>query len=459
MDRIMVQPPVIRLSAAAIGRRIAWGGVDAVEITEMFLERMAAAADSHVFIRTTAERALEQAKASAKRHREGRTLGPLDGVPVSWKDLIDIAGTPTTAGSALLREAEAAPADAAVVRNLEAAGMVSLGKVNLTEFAYSGLGLNPHFDTPTNPHDRTTPRAPGGSSSGSGVAVAMGLAPCSIGTDTGGSVRIPAAFNGVVGYKSSEGRIPKAGVFPLSDTLDTIGPLASSVEDCVLLDLAMRGALTSSVRRASVSDLELIVDEGPALDGAEDAVGANFEAVLERLSAAGARVTRRRLPLLEEVKAITREHGSLTAAEAYVVHRERVDGPQVAEIDRRVVARILGGKRMAAYDVLSIARGRERLKRQLSAELGGGLLAMPTTPITAPRIAPLEADDERFHAVNLKALSNTMIGNFLGACALAIPSGADRAGLPTSAMFHAPGGADERLLSFGLAIERVVGEA
>src|SRR5271154_4126202 len=185
--------------------------------------------------------------------------GALDGVPAAWKDLVDMAGARTSAGSALFDEAPPKQRDAPIVAALAAAGMVAVGKTNLSEFAFSGLGLNSHFGNPINPRDPTTPRISGGSSSGSAVAVAAGLAPCSIGSDTGGSIRAPAAFCGLVGYKSTEGRIDTRDVFPLSRTLDTIGPLARSVEDCVLIDMALRGQLTTTVRRAAPSDLELVI--------------------------------------------------------------------------------------------------------------------------------------------------------------------------------------------------------
>ena len=185
-----------------------------------------------------------------------RPLSALDGVPVAWKDLIDIAGAPTTAGSRYFSGGPVKTADLACAANAAAAGMVTMGKLNMTEMAYSGLGLNPHYGTPLNPNDRKTPRSPGGSSSGSGAAVAARLVPCAIGTDTGGSVRIPSAFNGVVGYKTSCGRIDTTGMFPLARTYDTIGPLARSVEDCILLDRALRGAISAeaSAQRSSRTD-------------------------------------------------------------------------------------------------------------------------------------------------------------------------------------------------------------
>ncbi len=448
-----------RASAAGVGRLLAGGALDPVEVTEFFLGRIDEAAKRNVFLCVTGERARREAEASRARYREGRALGPLDGVPVSWKDLFDVAGSPTTAGSALFRDSTPAKRDAPVVANLAAAGMVSLGKVNLTEFAFSGLGLNPHYGTPANPHDATVARAPGGSSSGSGVSVASGLCPCSIGSDTGGSVRVPAAFNGLVGYKTSERRIDKTGVFPLSDTLDTVGPLAKSVEDVVLLDMAMRGEATTDVRRADLSALAIVVPDNVVHDGVDDAVGANFETAIEHLLQAGAKVVWRPLPLLDEVQAVTAAHGSITAAESYFVHKDRVDGPDCDKIDRRVVARILGGKRMSADDLTVITGARKRLIRDLERELDGGLLAMPTTPYTAPEIAPLEADDDLFHKINLETLRNTMLGNFLATCGLALPSGRDAKGLPTSILFSAPWGADETLLSYGLAIESALAGA
>jgi aspartyl-tRNA(Asn)/glutamyl-tRNA(Gln) amidotransferase subunit A len=444
------------LSAAGIGRLLQAGMLDAVDVTEALLQRIEATRDNHVFITVTADRARREAVASRARLTAGRPLGPLDGVPIAWKDLIDMAGEVTTAASDLLRDAPPAGSDAAVVVNAAAAGMVSLGKVNLTEFAFSGLGLNPHFGTPANPHDPLTPRAPGGSSSGSAVAVAMGLAPCAIGTDTGGSVRIPASFNGIVGFKTTHGRIPVDGLFPLAPGLDTVGPLARSVEDCALLDATLRGAISTGVAYCPPERISLVVAETVVLDGLDEAVAANFEAALERLAAAGARIARRPLPLLEEAARCIAEHGSPIPIEAYWVHRARVEGPDAARMDRRVVDRIKGGQTRSAYDLLCIEEARLRLARELAAALDGALLAMPTTVHTAPEIAPLEADDQVFHAVNLKTLRNTTLGNFLGTCGLALPSGTDARGLPTSILLTGPGGADEALLSQGLAVERVL---
>lgn len=441
-----------QISAAALGRLYLAGVTDPVTATEVFLDRIRACPDQAVFLLLTEARARREAEASLKRYRAGRPLGPLDGVPVAWKDLVDLEGTVTTAGAEVLRHATPAKADAPIARHLAAAGMVSLGKVNLSEFAYSGLGLNPHYGTPLNPYD-TTPRAPGGSSSGSAVAVARGLAPCAIGSDTGGSVRIPAAFNGLVGLKTTEGRIDKSGVFPLSQTLDTIGPLARTVEDCILLDAALRGAVATDIRRAELSGLRLVVPENIVFDHAEDGVVANFERALAALTAAGATVERRHIAIFDEALAVGTAHGSLTAAEAYAFHRELMEGPDAARVDPRITSRIGGGKRMTAVDLLAIQAMRRRLTPALVAELDGALLAFPTVPHAAPEIAPLEADVELYHQTNLRSLRNTMLGNILTTCGLALPTGLDGRGLPTSLLLSAPAGDDSRLLAIGLAAE------
>jgi aspartyl-tRNA(Asn)/glutamyl-tRNA(Gln) amidotransferase subunit A len=230
------------------------GLVSAEAIAERTLAAIAACDDQAIFTLLTAERARAEAKASARRLREGRPASILDGVPIVWKDLFDLEGLPTTAGSHLLEAAPPAKTDAAVVSRLKDAGMICIGRANMTEFAYSGIGLNPHYGTPRNPHGRAEPRVPGGSSSGSAVVVARGLAPVAIGSDTGGSVRIPAAFNGIIGYKASTDRYPMNGVFPLSPTLDTLGVFSRTVADAVAVDALLCGLTTPNARKAPIDD-------------------------------------------------------------------------------------------------------------------------------------------------------------------------------------------------------------
>ncbi|WP_136660533.1 amidase [Nitratireductor sp. XY-223] len=446
-------------SASAVGRALAAGEASPVDLTRHLLAKAEADKSGNVFILITHERALAEARASEKRLSAGQPLSPLDGVPIAWKDLVDLAGHRTTAASNIFRGSDPAHMDAPVAANATSAGMVTLGKVNLTEFAYSGLGLNPHYGTPHNPHSNGTPRVPGGSSSGSAVAVAAGYVPCSIGTDTGGSIRIPAAFNGIVGFKPSERRISKKGVFPLSRTLDTVGPLARSVEDCVLLDAVLLGAVTTGVRRRSVSGLRICVPEAVILDDLDPDVEANFRESIGRLEAAGARIVRGPSEIFARAAELALEHGTITAADAYAEHRHLVDGNSVSRIDARVVSRIMGGKAMSAADVITLSRARESLAEELAEFVDGGLVAMPTTAMTAPEIEPLEADDELFHKTNLKVLRNTSIGNFLNMPGLALPNGTDKALMPTSLLLCAVGGADERLLSHGLEVERLLGRA
>jgi aspartyl-tRNA(Asn)/glutamyl-tRNA(Gln) amidotransferase subunit A len=447
------------ISAAGLGRAYRAGAIDPVAAVEWFLDRIEHAADPAVFIAITGERARREAQASALRYRNGAALGLLDGVPVAWKDLFAVEDTVTTAGSEIFRNAPRAPANAVAVQMLAQAGMVTVGKVNLTEFAYSALGLNPHFGTPANPRDTTVRRAPGGSSSGSAVAVASGLVPCAIGTDTGGSVRIPAAFNGIVGFKTGEGEIDSRGVFALSPTLDTIGPLARTVEDCILLYAVLRGVRPDHARFAAPAELTFVIPKNYVFDEVEDAVAANFHRAAAALEKSGARLVEKTIPLLDEIHRLTQEHGTITAAEAYFRHRELVEGPQRGLIDPRVTPRILRGKEMSAYDLLFLRDARIRLRRKMLAELDGALLLMPTVPLTAPPLAPLEADPNLFHAVNLKTLRNTMIGNFLDLCGVAMPSGVDAQNLPTSILVSAPAGAEAQLFGACLAVERILASA
>jgi aspartyl-tRNA(Asn)/glutamyl-tRNA(Gln) amidotransferase subunit A len=444
-------------SAPEIGRLIAKGDLDPVEVAEFFLDRIERDRENPSFILVTRGRALKEAEASRKRRREGRAAGPLDGVPIAWKDLVDMAGERTTAGSALFAESPPKEKDAPIVANLSAAGMVALGKTNLSEFAFSALGLNPHFGTPRNPHDPVTPRIAGGSSAGAAVAVAAGLAPCAIGSDTGGSIRAPASFCGVVGFKTSEGRIDKRGVFPLSRTLDTIGPLARTVEDCVLIDMALRGQPASPEPPLDLNGVEFVVPDKTGIDDVDAAVAANLETAMKRLAATGAKVVSRPVPSIGAMRELTAQYGSLVAIEAYAEHRAIFESADARRMDRRVVRRAMKG-RVSGHDVISLQRGREGLIASLTEDLKGALLVLPATPMTAPPIDPLERDDELFRVTNLRAIHYTFLGNLFRMCGLAIPSGADAAGLPTGVQFLAPGGDDDWLLAIGLSVESALAD-
>jgi aspartyl-tRNA(Asn)/glutamyl-tRNA(Gln) amidotransferase subunit A len=450
-----IEQPAFK-TAAALGADLRAGRLDACDLIEETLAAIAAHPDKAIFIEVTAERARREARAARARLKSGIVLSALDGVPMAWKDLFDVEDRVTTAGSVVLKDGAPARRDAALLNAAGHAGLVTLGLVNMTEFAYSGIGLNPHYGTPRNPRDSKVARSPGGSSSGSGVVVAAGLSPLAMGTDTGGSVRVPASFNGVVGYKSSTGRYAMDGVFPLSRTLDTPGPLAHTVEDCVLADAALRGILVPEARRGTVEGLRICVPETLVLDGCEPAVAANFEAAIERLAQAGARVERRLLLQLAAVPELIAKYGHLLGAEAMQLHRHRVLGPDAARMDRRVVRRILLAEKMTAVDLVEVQQTRPRLIAEVDAAIGNAIVAFPTTPNVAMPIAPLEADDEVFFRENAKTLRNTMLGNFLDWCGVAIPSGVDKDAMPTSFLLSATHGRDVALLAAALAAEPLI---
>lgn len=444
------------MTAARLAKDLRRGKVDPVAVAEDVFERLAACGDTAIFTETLRDRAMAEARAARRRLKAGSPASPLDGVPIAWKDLFDLSGRVTTAGSVVLKSSPPAPRDAALVAAARTAGLVSVGCLNMTEFAYSGIGLNPHYGTPRNPHDPAVHRSPGGSSSGSGVAVAAGIVPLSVGTDTGGSIRIPASFNGVVGYKSSTGRYPMDGVFPLSKSLDTLGPLARTVEDCVLADSVFRGLRKPKTKPCEARDLEIIVPETVVLDGCEDAVLANFDASLARLRRAGARMRRMRMPVLQAIFDLIAARGHILGAEALAVHWQRVKGPDAARMDPRVVQRILLAEKMTAVDLVVFMEERNRMIAEANAFIGDALLAFPTTPHVAMPIAPLEADNDVFFRNNVKTLRNTMLGNFLDMCGVSVPNGTDASGMPTGFLLSAMHGRDRTLLSAAWGAERLI---
>jgi aspartyl-tRNA(Asn)/glutamyl-tRNA(Gln) amidotransferase subunit A len=444
-------------SIAQLSVLIQSGSLDPVALVEESLDAIRTHKDQAIFTRLLETRAKEEAIASSRRLREGRSRGLLDGIPVAWKDLFAIAGLPTTAGSIVLANAAAAQEDADVVKALNAAGMIAVGRVNMSEFAFSGLGLNPHYGTPLNPVASDMARIPGGSSSGSAVAVASGLVPVSIGTDTGGSVRIPSAFNGLVGYKASRGRYSMAGVFPLATSLDSLGPLCRSVQDAVWVDAAMRGRAAPDVIRVDPAGLSIVVPTNIVMDDVEHGVAQAFEAALARLSAAGVKVRHAAFPAFDGLFQVMADHGPLATAEAFVLHHRRLAGPEAQRMDRRVVARTRLGEKITLVDYLAILGARERLIKDAAGMLGPNeLIAYPTVAHVAPALAPLEADDELFVKVNFKTLRNTLIGNFLDWCGVSMPCGTGEAGMPAGLLLSAPQGRDESLLAVAMALEDIV---
>jgi aspartyl-tRNA(Asn)/glutamyl-tRNA(Gln) amidotransferase subunit A len=442
---------VVQLSA-----KLRKGKIDAVELTEEVLANIAASDDQAIFIDVLADRARREAKAARRRLKTGKPLSALDGIPIGWKDLFDIEGRVTTAASVVLKSNPPAAKDASLVAAGKSAGLIAIGALNMTEFAYSGIGLNPHYGTPRNPNDAKVHRSPGGSSSASGVVVAKGLLPVAIGTDTGGSIRIPASFNGVVGYKSSTGHYAMDGVFPLSRALDTLGPLAQTVEDCVLVDAILRGQAKPKIKPASPNGRVFIVPDNIVFDGIEPAVQANFEAALSRISKAGGKIKHKKFPMFEAILDLIKTRGHVLGAEALHVHWSRVNGPDAARMDQRVVQRIKLAEKMTAVDLVEVMLRRHELIAQCNDLIGDAIVVCPTTPHVAMDIAPLEASMDEFFRVNAKTLRNTMLGNFLDWCGLSIPSGVDRDGMPTGFLLSAQHGRDAAVLSAGLALELLI---
>ena len=396
-----------------------------------------------------ADAARAAADAADARAKAGISLGPLDGAIVSIKDLFDVAGEPTRAGSKILADAPAAKEDAPVVRRLRAAGGVIVAKTGMSEFAFSGVGMNPHYGTPGNPADRT--RVPGGSSSGAAVAAADHMCEIAIGTDTGGSTRIPGALCGIVGFKPSAWRVPTEGAFPLSYSLDSIGPIARTVEDCAKADAVMAGEEYEPLRAASVAGLRLGVPQGLLLTEWDNTVGTRFGAARKRLSDAGARVTDEPMPLLDQMLAVNAK-GGLAPSEAFAIHREYLVR-RADDFDPNVRVRIERGGKVSAADYVEMSRERSRLIRAMDAQASAfDAWMLPTTSIVAPTIAEMR-DSNTFGTKNMLLLRNTSTWNFFDMCAISIPI--PGSGLPAGLMLVARNGHDRRLFEIAAGIERL----
>ncbi|HEV2558236.1 MAG TPA: amidase [Microvirga sp.] len=420
---------------------------------DAILDRLAARReDERVFLKLYEEQARDAAAAAEARRRAGLSLGPLDGAAVSIKDLFDVAGETTTAGSLVLRDEPPAPADAPVVRRLRQAGAVIVGKTNMVEFAFSGLGLNPHYGTPGNARDPA--RIPGGSSSGAGVSVAEGTSAISIGSDTGGSVRIPAALNGIVGFKPSARRVPLEGAFPLSYSLDSVGPLAASVQACADADAVMAGEAPAPLEAFPVAGLRIAVPRGRLFEDTEPAVAAAFEAALSRLSAGGARVVERPVEDLLQGMADATARASIASVEAAAIHAPWLER-KAALYDPRVRDRIALSGAVPAPAYILMMRRRAALIRAMDVAMAPfDAVALPSVAVTAPQIAPLLVDDALYTRMNLRVLRNTMVANQFDLTSLSLPLPV--AGLPVGLMLMARNGEDRRLLAIGAGIEALL---
>ena len=379
------------------------------------------------------------------------TLPHFAGIPISVKDLFDVEGNVTRAGSRLLDDAPPAAKDCTAVERLRAAGFVVVGRTNMTEFAYSGLGLNPHYGTPRNPYDRATGRIPGGSSSGAAVSVTDGMAYAALGTDTGGSCRIPAAYCGITGWKPTANRVPQQGVLPLSFSLDSVGCLARSVDDCAVIDAIVAGeAPTEPVSPLDIRSLRIAAPQTLVLDGIDEVVSKTHKRALSRLAQAGVIIDNIPLKELSEIGALSAK-GGFPAAEAYAWHRKYLE-TQREKYDPRVGVRILRGTEQSAADYIDLLQGRADLiarVRSLTADYDA--LVMPTVPIVAPTIAEFESD-EAYAKLNILSLRNPTVANFLDLCAVSLP--VHRAGdAPVGLMLVGKHGEDAKLLRIAKAVE------
>lgn len=450
--RVDVYPTINALSAD-----LSHGRTSSVELTEAALVRAQdpMGEGSRAFTRLDAERARAAAKASDTLRGAGIVRSPLEGIPISIKDLFDVTGQTTTAGSVVLREAAEAQRNAVVVDRLIAAGAVIVGRTNMTEFAFSGLGLNPHYGTPRNPWNREEGgRIPGGSSSGAAVSVTDGMAVVGIGSDTGGSVRIPSALCGLTGFKPTQRRVPNDGALPLSSSLDSVGPIAASVSCCAITDAILSGEPCPDLEARALTGMRLLVPTTVALDHLDDAVASAFERACSKLAAAGAFITRAALPEFGQLAGLQTK-GSIVGAEAWAWHRSLLETQQ-GSYDPRVATRIMNARQIGAADYIDLLTARRKWIESVEQRIAPyDALLMPTVPIVAPRIDALEKSDEAYFAANALILRNPTFINFMDGCAISLPCH-HQGEAPVGLMLAAAGGRDHELLALALGVERVL---
>ncbi|OAV00659.1 MULTISPECIES: amidase family protein [Moraxella] len=404
----------------------------------------------HTFISLTQNRAIMQAQQATERWQAGYPLSIFDGIPIAYKDLFDIKGTITTAGSLTRQDAFVAKHDAAQVAKLTRMGLVGIGKTNLSEYAYSGLGLNPHYGTPLN---TVNPKhIPGGSSSGSATAVGSGLVPVAMGTDSAGSIRIPSAFNGLVGHRASTHRYDMTGIFPLAHSVDTTGGITKDAADSYLMDELLLGCDTSAWLDADYrpsfmdSTQPTFYVDTCLVSDCDDDVLDNFYTFINKLRYQGFRVIEKPFDTLKQVLTLIDSGHWIGVAEAYTLHAELLSSQKISLMDQRVYARLMKGKDIPASTQIQIYKAKYVYQKLIARELGAGLLLLPTVAHVAPQIAPLETDSELFAQANLAALRLTMIGSFLDLAVVAMPSGLGNYGLPTSVSILGLTGTDKQVL-------------
>jgi aspartyl-tRNA(Asn)/glutamyl-tRNA(Gln) amidotransferase subunit A len=440
---------------AALADNLEAGRTSARKLVEGCLARIAdpAGEGQRTFIHVDKDAALDAADAMDRLRKANAAPSRFAGIPVSIKDLFDIKGQVTRAGSRALEDSAPADTDAAVVARLRRAGFVVIGRTNMTEFAYSGIGINPHFGTPKSAWQRGVGHVPGGSSSGAAVSVADRMAYGALGTDTGGSCRIPAAFNGIVGYKPTQKRVPLDGGVPLSFSLDSFGPLANTTACCATLDAVLAAEPIVTLQPRPIKGMRLAVATTVVLDGLDDAVAKTFERALANLSRAGALIEHVEVPEFLDI-GIMNTKGGFAASESYAWHRYLLTGKGDV-YDPRVSSRIMRGEGMSAADYIDLVNARRSLIARAAARLAPyDALLMPTTANTPPRIADL-ADDKAFTVENLRALRNCTMINMIDGCAISLP--AHREGeVPVGLMLASSGGSDRRIFELAAGMEAAI---
>jgi aspartyl-tRNA(Asn)/glutamyl-tRNA(Gln) amidotransferase subunit A len=403
-----------------------------------------------VFLQVDRDAALAQADAMDALRSCGAAPSPYAGIPISIKDLFDVAGQVTRAGSMALADRAPAENDAACIARLRQAGFVFIGRTNMTEFAFSGLGLNPHYGTPLNPWNRTQRHIPGGSSSGAGVSVADSMAHAAIGTDTGGSCRIPAAFTGLVGYKPTARRVPRQGAIPLANSLDSVGPIARSVSCCALLDALLANEALPNLHDVSLSTLRFALPRTYVLDNLDRRVADDFHNAVSRIAAAGARIDEIDVPEFAQIPAINAK-GSLVSAESYAWHRSMLQ-TQSATYDPRVLSRIQAGATQSAADYIDLLEARARFIAQVNQRIADfDAVIMPTVAVIPPRLVDLQFDGT-YYRTNALVLRNCAVVNFLDGCAISLPMHASGEA-PTGLMLACRQNMDRRLFRCAAAVE------
>jgi aspartyl-tRNA(Asn)/glutamyl-tRNA(Gln) amidotransferase subunit A len=440
-------------TVAQLNADLAAGRTTSRELVEQALARIAdpAGEGARAFLKVNAEGARAEAEHCDRLRKAGVRRSPVDGLPVSLKDLFDVAGEVTRAGSKAY--SKKADEDAAAVARLRAAGAIFIGRTNMVEFAFGGVGLNPHYGTPKNPWDRKTGRVPGGSSSGAGVAQADGMCVMALGSDTRGSIRMPAALCGVAGFKPTAARVPREGAFPLSFTLDSVGPLANTIACCAAYDAVLAGEAQEELNEMPIRGMRLLLPKSSVVEDLDREVEKAFFGTVEKLRASGAVVSEVKVPAFDR-QAEYFKGGGLAGAEVVLIHKPLAG--RIADYDPRVGKRIAMGSTLSGADYVELLQLREAAMREVAAAAAlYDAIVMPAVPCVAPGIAQAGASDEEYFRWNFRIMRNTGLANFLDGCAATLPCH-ERGSAPVGFMVSGSAGRDRHVLAVAAAIERAL---